>query len=92
MPIEIKVPRLGWTMEEGAFIGWLKSNGDRVQAGQVVMQGGTNRPPPISDELQAKVRTIGLKTFYSQSSAQTTSAGFKAIFTRSQACCLRARQ
>lgn len=32
---------------------------------------GTNGPPVMSDELQAKIRTIGLKTFYSQSSAQT---------------------
>ncbi len=32
---------------------------------------GTNAPPPISPQLEAEIRTIGLKTFYSQSSAQT---------------------
>ena len=34
-------------------------------------RGGTNAPPPISPELEAKVRSIGLNSFYSQSSAQT---------------------
>jgi len=41
----------------------------RLQAGGAA-NADTNRPP-ISLELEAKVRTIGLKTFYSQSSAQT---------------------
>ena len=34
------------------------------------MRGGTNEPP-ISEELQVRVRAIGLKSFYSESSAQT---------------------
>jgi hypothetical protein len=32
---------------------------------------GTNGPPPISPQLEAKIRTIGLNSFYSQSSAET---------------------
>jgi pyruvate dehydrogenase E2 component (dihydrolipoamide acetyltransferase) len=34
MAIEIKVPRLGWSMEEGIFIEWLKREGQTVQAGE----------------------------------------------------------
>jgi len=37
---------------------------------QAQANGGTNGPP-LSPELEAKVRTIGLDTFYSQSSAET---------------------
>ncbi len=32
---------------------------------------GTNQPPVLSAELEQKVRTIGLKTFFAESSAQT---------------------
>lgn len=33
MANEITVPRLGWTMEEGTFVGWLKRSGEQVRAG-----------------------------------------------------------
>lgn len=34
MPIEIIVPRLGWSMEEGSFVAWLKQDGEFVRAGE----------------------------------------------------------
>ncbi len=34
MANEILVPRLGWTMEEGTFVEWLKQDGDAVVAGE----------------------------------------------------------
>ncbi len=49
----------------------LREARDQLAGGGRGVQGGTNSPPVLSEELQAKVRTIGLKTFYSQSSAQT---------------------
>jgi pyruvate dehydrogenase E2 component (dihydrolipoamide acetyltransferase) len=34
MPVEIKIPRLGWSMEEGVFQGWLKKEGELVKNGE----------------------------------------------------------
>ena len=31
---DIVLPRLGWTMEQGVFMGWLKRDGDSVKAGE----------------------------------------------------------
>jgi hypothetical protein len=59
----------------------LRNTNDRPMRGQLnstnVLAGGTNAPaggtngPIISPELEARIRNIGLKTFYSQSSAET---------------------
>jgi hypothetical protein len=49
----------------------LREANNRAPAGGDATKGGTNAPPPISSELEGKIRTIGLNSFYSQSSAQT---------------------
>lgn len=38
MPIPITVPRLGWNMEEGTFLEWLKADGDTVRPGDMVFR------------------------------------------------------
>jgi len=38
MAIEIRIPRLGWSMEEGRFLGWQKQDGDRVAIGDVLYE------------------------------------------------------
>ena len=38
MAIEIRVPRLGWSMEEGTFSQWLFGDGDQVTAGDMVYE------------------------------------------------------
>ncbi|MCX6981838.1 MAG: dihydrolipoamide acetyltransferase family protein [Verrucomicrobia bacterium] len=34
MPINITLPRLGWSMEEGKFLAWLKQDGDFIKEGE----------------------------------------------------------
>ena len=33
MAIAITIPRLGWNMDEGVFVGWLKRDGEAIRAG-----------------------------------------------------------
>lgn len=64
MAHRIVVPRLGWTMEEGTFVQWLKRDGEPVKAGDMLfvldgekaaqeveaMDSGTLRIPPDSPQ------------------------------------------
>src|SRR5437867_12682824 len=34
MPIEIMIPRLGWSMEEANFVNWSKKDGEGVKSGE----------------------------------------------------------
>ena len=36
MAESIAMPRLGWTMEEGTLVEWLKADGDAVEAGEIL--------------------------------------------------------
>ena len=38
MAIEIVVPRLGWSMDEGTFGGWLKTEGELVTEGEMLFE------------------------------------------------------
>jgi hypothetical protein len=48
----------------------LRDDKQRAATNGVAAQNGTNAPP-ISPELEAKIRNVGLNSFYSQSSAET---------------------
>jgi pyruvate dehydrogenase E2 component (dihydrolipoamide acetyltransferase) len=38
MAHEIVIPRLGWSMEEGTFVGWLKQDGDFIKRGDAIYE------------------------------------------------------
>ncbi|HIM56274.1 MAG TPA: 2-oxo acid dehydrogenase subunit E2, partial [Candidatus Latescibacteria bacterium] len=36
MSVEIVMPRLGWTMDEGTLVEWLKKEGETVAVGEML--------------------------------------------------------
>jgi uncharacterized membrane protein len=49
----------------------LKEEQEKIREEGEGTEGATNAPPVLSKELQEKITKIGLKTYYSESSAQT---------------------
>ncbi|KKR30075.1 MAG: biotin attachment protein [Candidatus Schekmanbacteria bacterium RBG_16_38_11] len=37
MSVDVVMPKLGLTMEEGSVVRWLKNEGDRVEKGEVIL-------------------------------------------------------
>jgi pyruvate dehydrogenase E2 component (dihydrolipoamide acetyltransferase) len=89
MAIEILLPRLGWTMEEGTLIEWLKRDGDRVQPGDVLytvesdkslneveaFDAGILRIPPDSPAPGSKVPVGALLAYIVQPGEDVPTAG-----------------
>ncbi len=77
MPAEVAMPRLGWTMEEGLLVSWVKQDGETVQPGEVLFtvegdkalveveafDGGVLYIPPDSPPIGSKV-LVGTRLAY----------------------------
>ncbi len=53
MAIPITIPRLGWNMEEGTFLGWLKQDGQEVRPAKHYFASKVKRRPKTSNVLIA---------------------------------------
>jgi pyruvate dehydrogenase E2 component (dihydrolipoamide acetyltransferase) len=55
MPIDITIPRLGWNMDEGVFIAWLKNDGDLVKSGEPIFSLETDKAVQEIESLDAGI-------------------------------------
>ena len=55
MATEVILPKWGLTMEEGTLVSWLKEEGDRVEAGEVIAEVETEK---ITNDLEAPVSGV----------------------------------
>lgn len=61
MAIEVILPKWGLTMEVGTLREWRKSEGDRVEAGEVIAEVETEK---ITNELEAPVGGVIGKSWW----------------------------
>ena len=62
MAEEIRFPRLGWSMEEGRFVGWLKSDGDAVREGEPLFEMEGEKAVQEIEALGAGILHIPMET------------------------------
>ena len=55
MAIEVTLPRQGWSMEEAAFVEWLKKDGDEVKGGEPLFSVETDKAVQEIESLDAGI-------------------------------------
>ena len=58
MANEVTIPRLGWNMDEGTFVGWLKSDGQRVAVGEPLFSLEGDKATQDIESLEAGILHI----------------------------------
>ena len=61
MALPITIPRLGWNMEHGTFLGWLKQDGDPIRAGEMLFRLESEKAAEDIECLDAGVLRIAPK-------------------------------
>jgi len=60
MATEVTIPRLGWNMDEGTFVGWLKSDGQHVSAGEPLFRLEGDKATQDVESLETGILRIPL--------------------------------
>lgn len=58
MAHEIRIPRLGWSMEEGTFVRWLRQDGEEVRAGDVLYELESDKATQEIESMDAGILRI----------------------------------
>jgi len=61
MAVEVTLPRQGWSMEEAAFVEWLKKDGDRVKPGDPLFSVETDKTVQEIESLDEGILCISPK-------------------------------
>jgi pyruvate dehydrogenase E2 component (dihydrolipoamide acetyltransferase) len=76
MANEVVMPRLGWTMEAGTLVEWLKSDGDEVEAGELLFAVETDKAVQEVEAIDSGILRIPADTPIGVEKPVGTTLGF----------------
>ena len=71
MATEVKLPRLGQGMESGVVLKWLKSEGDKVEKGDLLYELETEK---VTQEVEAEASGVLLKITVQEGEASASTS------------------